>query len=121
MIAATVPFVNFEWFQSNRWVLCGPDNLTKRIAGLMDTRTYKIGVQFGRMLLMVAWHAIPGWWKMPWSNQHVPLWPWKGKCGWYEDDVSALDTLVPKMVLPVHLEQKIKLVRPRDLGRVAQS
>src|SRR5260370_830069 len=114
VIATTGPFVNFRWFQSNRWMLCAPDNLTKRIAGLMDTRTYKIGVQFGHMLLIVAWHAIPGWWKMLWSHQHVVLWPWKGKCGWHEDDVSVLDALGPDMVLPIQVQQ-IKLVHPRYL------
>jgi hypothetical protein len=117
VIAATGPFVNFGWFQSNRWVLCAPDNLTKRIASLMDTRTYKIAVQFGHMLLLVAWHAIPGWWKMLWSGQHVVLWPWEGKCGWHEDDVAILDTLSPKMVLPLHL-QEIKLVHPRYLAKL---
>ncbi len=116
VIAVTGPFVHLRWFQSNRWVLCAPDNLTKRIAGLMDTRTYKIGVQFGHTLLLVAWHAIPGWWKMLWSGQHVVLWPWEGKCGWHEDDVSILDTLGPEMVLPVHV-QEIKLVHPRYLAK----
>ena len=116
VIAATGPFVNFGWFQSNRWMLCAPDNLTHRIAGLMDTRTYKIGVQFGHMLLLVAWHAIPGWWKMLWSGQHVVLWPWEGKCGWHEDNVSILDTLDPNMVLRVHV-QEIKLVHPRYLAK----
>jgi hypothetical protein len=114
VIATTGPFVNFGWFQSNRWQLCAPDNLTKRIAGLMDTRTYKIGVQFGHMILLVAWHAIPGWWKMLWSGQHVVLWPWEGKCGWHQDDVSILDTLAPEMVLPAHI-QEVKLVHPRYL------
>lgn len=116
VIAATGPFRNFGWFQSNRWILCGPDNLTKRIAGLMDTCTYKIGIQFGHMLLIVAWHVIPGWWKMLWSDQHCVLWPWKGKCGWHYDDASILDALGPDMVLPIHVQQ-IKLVRPRDLGK----
>lgn len=114
VIAATGPFRNFDWFQSNRWMLCAPDNLTKRIADLMDTRTYKIGVQFGHMLLLVAWHAIPGWWKMLWSGQHVVLWPWKGECGWHQDDVSLLAALEPNMILPIHV-QEIKLVHPRYL------
>jgi len=81
----------------------------------MDTCIYKIGVHFGHLLLLVAWHVIPGWWKMLWLSQHTVLWPLKGKCGWHEGDVSILSTLAPKMVLPVHLEQKIRLVRPRDL------
>lgn len=114
VVAATGPFLNFGWFQSNCWTLCAPDNLTKGIAGLMDTRTYKIGLQLGHMLLIVAWHAIPGWWKMLWSDQHVVLWPWKGKCGWHEADVSVLDTLAPNIVLRVHV-QHIMLVHPRYL------
>ena len=117
VIAATGPFVNFGWFQSNRWVLCAPDNLTKRIAGLMDTRTYKIGVQLGHMLLIVTWHAIPAWWKMLWSGLHVVVWPLKGKCGWHEDDTSLLAALEPGMILPVHV-QEIKLVHPRYLRKL---
>jgi len=111
VIAATGPFVNFRWFQSNRWMLGAPDNLTERISDLMDTCTYKIGVQFGHVLLIVAWHAIPGWFKMLWSGQHVVMWPRKGKREWHYDEALILDTLGPDMILPIHVQQ-IRLVHP---------
>jgi hypothetical protein len=114
VIATIGPFVNSGWFQSTRWQLCAPDNLTNRIAGLMDTRTYKIGIQLGHMLLLVVWHAIPGWWKMLWHGQHTVLWPWRGKCGWHYDDDSILRRLGPDMILPVQVNE-IKLVHPRYL------
>ena len=116
VIAATGPFASSGWFQSTRWQLCAPDPLTGRIADLMDTRTYKIGVQFGHMLLLVIWHAIPGWWKMLWSGQHTALWPWRGKCGWHDDDASILGKVDAEMILPVHVE-KVKLVHPRYLTK----
>lgn len=114
VVATTSSSFGSGWFQSTRWQLCAPDFLTNRIAGLMDTRTYKIGIQFGHMVLLIVWHAIPGWWKMLWDGQHTVLWPWNGKCGWHNDDVSILGTVGPDMVLPVHANE-IKLVHPRYL------
>ena len=114
VIAAMGPFVNLGWFQSTRWQLCAPDRLTNGIAGLVDARTYKIGVQFGHLLLLVAWHAIPGWWKMLWHGQHTVMWPWRGKCGWHYDDASIVRTLDAEVILPLYVN-KIKLVHPRYL------
>jgi hypothetical protein len=68
VVATTSSFFNSDWMQSTRWQLCAPDNLTKRIASLMDTRTYKVAIQFGHMVLVVVWHAIPGWWMMLWRE-----------------------------------------------------
>ena len=114
VVAMRAPFVSSGWFQSTRWQLCAPDNLTDRIAALMDTRTYKIGVHFGHMALVVVWHAIPAWWKMFWQSQHIVLWPWQGKCGWHYDDATILSRLDAEMILPVHVSE-IKLVHPRYL------
>jgi hypothetical protein len=115
VVATTSSFFNSGWMQSTRWQLCAPDNLTKRIASLMDTRTYKIAIQFGHMVLVVVWHAIPGWWMMLWTDHHTVLWPWRGKCGWHNDDISNLGKLTPDMVLPLHMNE-IKLVHPRYLA-----
>jgi hypothetical protein len=67
-------------------------------------------------LLLVVWHAIPGWWKMLWLGQHTVLWPWRGKCGWHADDVSILGALEPHLVLPLYMNE-IKLVHPRYLQK----
>jgi len=116
VVGTTSPFFESGWFQSTRWQLCAPDNLTSRIAGLMDTRTYKIGVQFGHMILIVVWHSIPGWWKMLWSGHHTVLWPLRGKCGWHYDDDSNRGKLTPNMDLPLQMHE-IKLVHPRYLAK----
>ena len=89
--------------------------LTKRIASLMDTRTYKIALQLGHMVLVVVWHSLPGWWMMLWTDHHTALWPWRGKCGWHNDNISNLGNLTPDMVLPLHMNE-IKLVHPRYLA-----
>src|SRR6266853_933839 len=72
------------------------------------------GIQFGHMLLLVIWHAIPGWWKMLWSGQHTALWPWRGKCGWHDDDASILGKVDADMIRTVHVNE-VKLVHPRYL------
>jgi hypothetical protein len=87
-----------------------------RNADLMDARTYKIGVQFGHMILIVVWHSIPGWWKMLWSGHHTVMWPWRGKCGWHYDDDSNRDKLMPNMELPLQMHE-IKLVHHRYLAK----
>ena len=114
VVAATGAFLSSGWFQSTQWQLCAPEALTSRIENLMDTRTYKIGIHFGHMVLLVIWHSIPGWWKMIWSGQHTPLWPWRGQCGWHYDDTSILGSVGAEIILPVHVNE-VKLVHPRYL------
>jgi len=116
VVAATGPFVSSAWIQTTRWQLCAPDPLTSRIANLMDTRSYKIGLHLGYLLLLVIWHSIPGWRKMLWSGQHTALWPWRGKCGWHDDNASILGSLGAEMILPVHLGE-VKLVHHRYLAK----
>jgi hypothetical protein len=120
VVATTSTHFGSSWLQSTRWLLCAPDSLTKPIASLMDSRTYKIGIQFGHMVLAVVWHAIPGWWKMFWLDHHTVLWPLRGKCGWHDDDARSLGKLMPEMILPLHLNE-IKLVHPRYLQPTDQS
>lgn len=116
VVAATSAFFDTHWFQSTRWQVGAPDRFTNRIAGLMDTRTYKVGVQFGHLVLLVVWHATPGWWKMFWYGQHTVLWPRQGKCGWHFDNDSILKTVANDLILPLHV-QEIKLVHPRYLQK----
>lgn len=115
--AAKGPFVNSGWFQSTQWQLGAPDHLTSQIERLMESRTYKIGVHFGHMLLMVIWHSIPDWWKMFWSGHHTVLWPWRGKCGWHDDDPAFLARIGAEMTLAVHVNNEVRLVHHRYLTR----
>lgn len=56
--------------------------------------SYKISFQFRRLLLTVAWWPDPAWHFLLWRGVHVPLWPHKGRVGWYEhDDFPWADSL----------------------------
>jgi hypothetical protein len=116
VVATTTSLFDSGRVQSTRWQLCGHDNLTCRIAGLMDARNYKTGVQFGHVFLIVVWDSIRGWWKMLWSGRHTVLWPWRDNCGWHYDDDSNRSKLTPNMVLPLQMHE-FKLVHPRHLAK----
>jgi hypothetical protein len=115
VVGASTSFTDFAWCQSTVWQLCAPDFLTARIAPLMNERTYKIGLHFGHLVLVVTWHSIPGWQLMLWSGIHTVLWPWSGKCGWHFDPTGALAEAPADMSVHI-LGNAIKLVHPRYLA-----
>jgi hypothetical protein len=116
VVGAEVRFTDFAWFQSTVWMLCGPDNLTLNIAPLMNTRSYKIGLHFGGLILVTAWHSIPKWLMMFWSGVQTGVWPWKGECGWHSDPVGILDSNPPELSVCAHVSE-IKLVHHRYLSK----
>ena len=116
VVGARAGSTDFAWFQSTVWVLCGPDHLTSRIAPLMNERSYKIGLHFGSLVLITAWHSIPKWLMMFWTDVQTGIWPWEGKCGWHSDPTSVLNSVPPEMSVYAHVSA-VKLVHERYLSK----
>jgi hypothetical protein len=49
-------------------------------------RSYKVTLQLGKLLLMVAYWPSPHWRYVLWRGMHVPMWPLRGACGFYKSD-----------------------------------
>jgi hypothetical protein len=77
----------FGWIQQPGWqAYTKAGKLQARIDDLART-SYKISLQFGKLLLLVAYWPHDGWRFLIWKGIHVPLWPQSGPCGWYHKEM----------------------------------
>ena len=88
----------FYWVQQAAWrtEVESESNETEECTRAAQ-RSYKISFQFRRLLLTSSWWPDPAWHYVIWRGVHVPLWPHRGRVGWYEqpgfpwaDSASAL-------------------------------
>lgn len=69
---------DFFWYQGAIWPVVGDCSLREAEFERLRNESYKISLQFGRLMLLVAW-----WPHQPWSlvlepGVHRPLWPNQG-------------------------------------------
>lgn len=76
----------FYWIQSPTWILSGETNNLSFLANQLKDLSYKIALQFGKLMLLVAYLPIQEIYPVLWRGIHVPLVPKSGKCGWYEKE-----------------------------------
>lgn len=65
----------FYWLQTSAWHMSVPRHARLREA---PPSSYKVTLQFGKLLLLVAHWPLAGWRYGLWPGIHVPLWPQKG-------------------------------------------
>jgi hypothetical protein len=76
----------FYWLQSQVWV--GQTNQPDMFKALAQS-SYKVALQLGALLLVVAWWPHPGWLMSPIRGVHVPLWPQRGPVYWQVHEADA--------------------------------
>lgn len=74
---------SFYWLQSSTWPAEIGDDLTQADVEKLSTSAYKIGLQLGDLMLLVAFWPHDGWRYSMQMNLHIPLWPSHGMCGWH--------------------------------------
>lgn len=83
----------FYWIQSATWILNGKSNNISKIAAELKNSSYKIGFQFGKLMLLIGYLPLENIYPVIWKGIHVPLLPKNGKCGYYEKkEFSWLDS-----------------------------
>lgn len=65
----------FYWLQTSAWHMTVPEHSRIREA---PPSSYKVTLQFGKLLLLVAHWPLEGWRYGLWPGIHVPLWPQTG-------------------------------------------
>lgn len=65
----------FYWLQCSAWHMSIPEHALLREA---PPSSYKVTLQFGKLLLLVAHWPLSGWLYGLWPGIHVPLWPERG-------------------------------------------
>lgn len=74
----------FYWIQSPTWLLHGDSDKLDDIGLELKNSSYKIALQFGKLMLLIAFIPIEIIYPVLWKGIHVPLLPKAGKCGFYE-------------------------------------
>lgn len=100
----------FYWLQSPTWILNGnSDNLASLANDLKDV-SYKIALQFGKLMLLIAYLPTQDIYPVIWRGIHIPLIPKSGKCGWYEkEEFSWNDS--EKAIYEFHLGLQATLIK----------
>ena len=87
----------FFWIQGSQWTVTGKNaSLDKELEIIVLTKSYKIALQFGHLMLLVAHNPIDKYLFSFWKGIHVPLYPLKGKVTWFErskDDFPWKDSI----------------------------
>ncbi len=76
----------FYWLQQAEWLVSVNSNAAKEVSRLLQTQSYKITLQFGKLMLIVGYLPDPTLKFVLWSGIHIPLWPHRGPIGSYEKD-----------------------------------
>lgn len=75
----------FNWMQGAIWIL-ETINAEENIKKEFLEKTYKISFQFKSLLLSVFYLDIKGFIPLIAKGIHLPLYPKRGRCGWYENN-----------------------------------
>ena len=78
-----------SWIQSASWNVAPAQQVTEKVKTALATRSYKIAIQLGTLLLLVAYSPSPNWKLALWRGIHTPFWPEIGKVGFYDREESA--------------------------------
>lgn len=76
----------FFWMQSATWTLHGDLHDAHHIALELENKSYKIALQFGKLMLLIAFIPNEKTFPVLWKGIHIPLIPKTGKCGYYEKE-----------------------------------
>lgn len=81
----------FYWLQQAEWNVSIDNNVLKEVTELLATQSYKVTLQFGKLMLIIAYLPSSSLRFVLWSGIHVPLWPNRGQIGWYEKEEFPWD------------------------------
>lgn len=76
----------FSWLQCATWPAEVSEEVTKTDIETLARGSYKIGLQFGDLMLLVTYWPHDGWYYSLQMDLHIPLWPLRGVCGWHSGD-----------------------------------
>lgn len=74
----------FYWIQSSTWMLNGNSDKMSELATELKNNSYKIALQFGKLMLLISYIPFENIYPVLWKGIHVPLLPKTGNCGYYE-------------------------------------
>lgn len=81
------PTEKFYWIQGSQWQIEGKDfSIDKKLKATIETKSYKIALQLGYLILLVAYNPVDNYLFLCWKGIHVPLHPLKGKVMYFERD-----------------------------------
>jgi hypothetical protein len=88
---------DFSWFQTATWNFRGnqPDPY---IQNILTTKGYKIGFQFGNLLLLISYLPIGGLAYILRRNYHLPLWPQKGRIALINEIPEIQETSTDELI-----------------------
>jgi hypothetical protein len=77
----------FFWSQQAFWSIenCDQKDL-ETLKEIYEKEAYKISFRFKHLILLVAYNPKPEYHFIMRKGVHVPIYPFAGKCGWYEED-----------------------------------
>lgn len=75
---------SFYWIQSPTWLLHSVSESLEDISSELNKCSYKIALQFGKLMLLIAYIPMDKIYPVLWKGIHIPLIPKAGKCGFYE-------------------------------------
>jgi hypothetical protein len=88
---------SFYWMQGGPWRSSALEG--EAIEWPEPNKLLRVGLQFGKLLLVTVGAELPGWTLGIWRGIHIPLWPLKGPIAYYEarafpwyDSMRALAT-----------------------------
>jgi hypothetical protein len=75
---------DFYWMQGAAWSAPETTTTTRREYEHLAAASFKTSLQFKDLLLLVAFWPDPRWRFGLLKGIHMPLWPVRGLCGWYD-------------------------------------
>jgi len=76
----------FAWFQGAMWKVLNETDISGDEFERLAETSYKVTLQIGKLILLVAHWPHDGWRVAVWHGIHLPLWPRRGPVAIYESD-----------------------------------
>lgn len=88
----------FYWIQNSVWRFFSDSPVNEESLRETNEGSYKISLQLGKLLLLVAFWPTDEWQMVVWAGIHIPLYPTRGPAAWFEgnplpDDFSWYDSM----------------------------
>lgn len=104
----TIPFF---WMQNTTWNLYSEQPDISEVKNLLISQGYKIGLQFGKLLILVSYLPTNDLTYILKKNYHIPLWPQKGRVAWSTEIPEKQETSQDELIrfiltLDVHHDNK---------------
>lgn len=76
----------FFWLQSSTWQMLNIGKSKTKDLEKFAAQSYKITLQFGKLLLLIAYWSRSNWIPGIWMGIHVPIWPQSKRCILYDSE-----------------------------------